>query len=106
MLRKLISFDAQSKELTLELREEGGVEFTARKAGSGSPINFIIAIEVIGDGRGSLLSMELDENGKGFLPRALAGSTLKFLADDCEPTIIESWKGNELGLQLEAASAH
>jgi hypothetical protein len=106
MLRKRISFDTQSKELTLELREEGGVDFTARKAGSGSPINFIIAIEVIGDGRGSLLSMELDQNGKGSLPRALAGSTLKFLADDCEPTVIESWKGNELDLQLEPASTH
>jgi hypothetical protein len=105
MLRKRISFDAQSKELTLELREEGGVEFTARKAGSDSPINFIIAIEVIGDGRGSLLSMELDENGKGFLPRALAGSTLKFLADECEPAVIETWKGKKLDLLLEPASA-
>jgi hypothetical protein len=106
MLRKRISFDAQSEELTLELREESGIELTASKAGSGSPINFIIAIEVIGDGRGSLLNMQLDENGKGFLPTALAGSTLKFLADDCEPTIIESWKGNKLDLQLEPASTH
>ena len=105
MLRKRISFGADSKELTLELNEESGVEFTARKAGSGSPIKFIVAIEVIGDGRGSLLNLELDQEGKGHLPRALAGSTLKFLPDcDCEPIVVENWNGSSLDLQLEPVS--
>jgi hypothetical protein len=105
MLRKRISFDVHSKELTLELREEKGVEVTAHKAGSDRPPQILVAIEVIGPGRGSLLNLQLDNDGKAYLPRALAGSTLKFLADDCEPTVVENWNGSSLDLQCERAGA-
>jgi hypothetical protein len=60
---------------------------------------------VIGSGMGSVVRVELDDDGRGYLPSALAGSTLKFMAPECKPTVIDSWDGNSLDLRLERASA-
>ena len=101
MHRKRISFGARTKELTIQLREERGIEVTAHEAGTERPLRELIAIEVIGAGRGSLLRLQLDEEGVGYLPSELAGSTLRFIALNCEPTVVDSWNGNRLDLQLE-----
>jgi hypothetical protein len=103
MFRRRISYEAQAPELTVELREERGVEVTAREKTSGTPVRSLVALEVVGLGRGSLVRLRLDDDGKGYLPRALAGSTLKFVAPECKPTVIDSWDGNSLDLQLERA---
>jgi hypothetical protein len=105
MHRKHISYDTSSKELTIRLREEPGVQLTARAAVSGAPLRQLIAIEVIGAGRGSLLRLQLDEDGKGYLPSALAGSTLRFMAPGQEPAVIDSWSGNRLDLEFQRAGA-
>jgi hypothetical protein len=49
--------------------------------------------------------VELDDDGRGYLPRALAGSTLRFIAPECKPTVIDSWDGNSLDLRFERAGA-
>ncbi|HSD74819.1 MAG TPA: carboxypeptidase regulatory-like domain-containing protein [Steroidobacteraceae bacterium] len=101
MFRKRISYESKPAELQVQLREERGVRVTARQAASGTPANQLIAIEVIGTGRGSLLRLQLDDEGTGYLPSALAGSTLKFVALGCEPTMIDRWNGDELDLELK-----
>jgi hypothetical protein len=103
MHRKRISFDTGSKELTIRLREETGVEVTAHEAGR--PLRQLIAAEVLGTARGALLRLQLDDDGRGRLPSALAGSTLRFVAPGCEPTVIEAWNGSKLELQLERMKA-
>jgi hypothetical protein len=105
MFRKHISFDPQTPELTVRLREERGVEVAAHEAVSGNPVKSLVAVEVIGSGMGSVVRVELDDDGRGYLPSALAGSTLKFVAPDCIPTDVEGWDGNSLDLRLERASA-
>jgi hypothetical protein len=99
MVRKHISLGTNSADLELVLREERGVEVTAREAVSGTPVR---AIEVIDNGRGSL-TLYLDKDGVGYLPSALAGSTLRFMTRCCEPTVIEAWNGGRLELQLKRA---
>ena len=74
---------------------------TARQAAT--PLKHLIAIEVIGAGRGSLLQLQLDEEGTGYLPSALSGSALRFMAPGCEPTTIDRWNGDELDLELKRA---
>jgi hypothetical protein len=101
--RKRISFDTNSKELTIRLREEPGIEVTAHEAGR--PLRQLIAAEVLGTARGTLLRLELDDEGMGRLPSALAGSTLRFIAPGCEPTVIEAWSGTKLELQFERSAA-
>jgi hypothetical protein len=105
MFRKHISFDPQTPELTVRLRAEPGVEVAAYEAVSGNPVKSLVAVEVIGSGMGSVVRVELDDDGRGYLPSALAGSTLKFMAPECKPTVIDSWDGNSLDLRLERASA-
>jgi hypothetical protein len=68
-------------------------------------VKSLVAVEVIGSGMGSVVRVELDDDGRGYLPSALAGSTLKFVAPDCIPTDVEGWDGNSLDLRLERASA-
>ncbi len=100
MVRKHISFVTNSADLELVLHEERGVEVTAREAVSGTPVR---AIEVIDDGRGSLLTLYLDKDGVGYLPGALAGSTLRFMAHGLEPTVIDHWNGSRIDLLFERA---
>jgi protocatechuate 3,4-dioxygenase beta subunit len=105
MLRKRISYDAQAPELTLHLREDLGVELTARDVSTGRPIRQLAAAEVIGAGRGTRLGLELDEDGKGYLPKGLAGSTLRFLANGYEIAVVDSWDGERLELQFVRTGA-
>jgi hypothetical protein len=105
MHRKRISFEASSTELTIQLREEPGVEVTAYVASEDSPftLTWMSVAEEIGSGKGVLLSLRLDGEGKSVLPRALAGSTLTFTAPGCEPTTVDTWNGSKLDLQFERA---
>ena len=97
MVRKHISFDANSTQLEFTLREERGVQVTAREAVSGTPVR---AIEVIDNGRGSL-TLYLAKDGVGYLPGALAGNTLTFMAHGMEPLVINDWNGSRIDLQFE-----
>lgn len=103
MFRQRISYETKPMELNIQLREDRGVRVTARQAAGGEPLKQLIAVEVIGAGRGSLLRLQLDDEGAGYLPSALSGSTLKFIAMGCEPTTIERWNGDQLDLELKRA---
>jgi hypothetical protein len=105
MHRQRLSFDTNSKEHTIRLREEPGVELTAHVADTDSPLRRLIAVEVIGTGRGTLLHLQMDDQGTGRLPTALAGSTLRFIAPGCQPITIDRWDGEKLELQLERTKA-
>jgi hypothetical protein len=104
--RKRVSFDTNSQPLTIRLSKEAGIEVTAREVGSDTPLRQLIAAEVLSRGRGTLLRLQLDDDGMGHLPRALAGSKLKFIGPSHEPTVIESWNGERLDLQLERMKSH
>jgi hypothetical protein len=103
MFRKRISYETKPVELNVQLREDRGVRVTARQAASGTPLKQLIAVEVIGAGRGSLLRLQMDDEGTGYLPSALSGSTLRFISMGCEPTTIDRWNGDPLELELKRA---
>lgn len=54
---------------------------------------------------GSGFRLHLDENGVGYIPRALAGSTLVFNARSYLPAVISDWGGEQLDVQFEKRSA-
>lgn len=105
MFRQRISYGSPVVGMTIRLRQSRGVEISARDADSGKPLQRIYAIEVIGDGNGSGLQLQLDENGIGHIPGALAGSTLSFSALGYVPVAIREWSGQKLDLQLERQKA-
>lgn len=100
MVRQRISYSAPTTGLTISLRQSRGIEITVREAGSGKPLRQVEALEMIGDGNGSKLQLRLDENGIGYIPEALTGSTLSFSAYRYAPTVIRAWSGQELDVQL------
>ena len=55
---------------------------------------------MIGVRNGTWLQVHLDENGVGYLPKALAGATLKFTAGGYVPVTISAWDGKRLDLKL------
>jgi hypothetical protein len=105
MHRERVAFDANARDLMIRLREESGVEVRAREAAGGRPLNWLIAVEAIGAGRGTYLHLQLDDKGTGHIPSALAGSTLRFSCPGYDPTVVESWNGTKLDLQLERTAA-
>jgi hypothetical protein len=101
MYRERISYSAATDGITLQLRPAKGVEVRLREAGSGLPIRNAQVRETI-DGRpGSGIRLHLDENGAGYIPRAMAGSTLTFYAGNYAPVVVSEWGGQELDVQFE-----
>jgi hypothetical protein len=100
MFRERISYSSP-KEMTIRLRQDGGVQIRARHAGSGKPLQSVFAIEMVGERNGSRLQLRLDQNGVGSIPSALQGSTISFSAFGYAPVVIRDWNGQSLDLQLE-----
>jgi hypothetical protein len=105
MYRDRISFGSGMDEMIIRLRQGKGVEIRMHEAVGGLPIRNAQLYESIGGRRGSGLVLHLDENGVGYIPRALAGSTLKFHAPPYAPAVVSDWNGEELDLQLEQQTA-
>ncbi|MFZ2507686.1 MAG: carboxypeptidase regulatory-like domain-containing protein, partial [Steroidobacteraceae bacterium] len=105
MFRERISYASPAADMTIRLRSNEGVEIRVRDARSGRPVQEVIAIEMIGDRNGSRLQLHLDESGTGYMPSALAGSTISFWAYGYGPTIIREWSGQPLDLQLQSQKA-
>ncbi len=101
MFRERISFSSPVADLTVPMRQDMGVEVRVREADSGKPLQQVFAVEMIGDRYGSELQLGLDDDGVGYIPSALAGSTLSFSAMGHAPTVIAGWSGQPLDLQLE-----
>ncbi len=105
MFRERISYGSPIADLTIRLRQGKGVEIRAHEAGSGKPLQSVYAIEMIGDRNGSRLQLHLDENGIGYIPSALAGSSISFSAFGYVPAVIREWSGQGLDLQLRRQKA-
>ena len=101
MFRKRISYTSPIADMTVRLRQETGAEVRAREADSGKPLKQLYATEMIGDRNGSRLQVHLNDKGVGYIPSALAGSTLSFSSYGYVPALIREWNGERLDLQLE-----
>jgi Protein of unknown function (DUF4242) len=100
MHRERISYGSPITGMTIRLRRAKGVEIRVHEAGSRKPLESVHAIEMIGDRNGSYLQLRLDENGTGYIPGALAGSTISFSAMGYVPTVVRNWSGEGLELTL------
>ena len=105
MFRRPFSYGSPVAGMTISLRQEMGVEIRAREASSGKPLQRIVAIELGGDHNGSRLQLQLDDDGMGYIPVALSGSTLSFSDFGYVPVVIRGWNGQRLDLQLERQKA-
>ena len=100
MFRDRISYASPIPDMTIELRRDVGVELRAHDAASGKSPPHVHAYEMIGARNVTWLQVHLDENGVGYLPKALAGATLKFTAGGYVPVTISAWDGKRLDLKL------
>ncbi len=101
MFRKRISYSSPVTGVTVRLRQEIGAQIRVRETASGKPLQQIFLIEKLGDRDGSRVDVHLDDAGQGYIPSALAGSTLSFSAMGYVPTMIRGWNGMSIDLQLE-----
>ena len=101
MVRKRIAYSAPVSDMTIRLRQETGAEISVHDAASGKPLSLIFANEMIGSSFGLTLRVDLDDDGVGYVPNALAGSTLSFAAEGYAETVIRGWDGQSLHLRLE-----
>lgn len=101
MFRQRVTYSSPVADMRVSLRQELGVEVRVREAGSGKPLQQVFALEMIGKHAGTSLHLRLDEDGKGYIPSALAGSTLSFSAGGYASALVPRWNGQRLDLQLE-----
>ena len=101
MIRERIAYESPVAGMTIRLRREMGVSIRVREAGSGKPVRQTYVIEQIGERNGIRLQLRLDDEGAGYIPGALAGSTLSFFTSGYVPAVVRSWNGQALDLQLE-----
>jgi hypothetical protein len=100
LFRERISYNLPATEMTVHLRPDSGVAVSVRDAASGKPLRGIYAFEKLGERNGMQLELQLDENGVGHIPGALAGSTLVFAAQGYTSSTIAEWNGEELDVRL------
>ena len=105
MYRERISYGAATDAMTIRLRAGRGVAIRLYEAGSGRAIRNVQVSESIGGRPVTGLRLRLDENGVGYLPSGLAGSTLTFRARAYVPAMVAHWNGQELELQLQPQPA-
>ena len=101
MFRERISFASPVADMTIGLRQNTGVEIRAHNARSGKPLPELFAFEMLGDRNGSKLQVHLDKDGIGYIPSALAGSTISFWANGYAPALVPEWSGQRLDLQFQ-----
>ena len=100
MFRDRLTYSSPVADMTIELQRDAGVELRAHDAASGKTLSRVYAAETIGDRRGVVLVVELDEDGVGYIPRALAAATLTFTTGDYAALTIPAWDGRRLDLKF------
>lgn len=105
MFRKRISYDSAVAAMTISLRRDMGVEVRVHESTGGKPLQEILVFEMVGDRNGSRLQLHLDDDGMGYLPAALSGSTLSFSTSGYLPVVIGGWNGEALDLQFSRQKA-
>lgn len=101
MHREKISYSSPITNKTIALRKGGGVKVTVRRASFGGPLERFYMRETLPDTAGGIgLWVTVDRDGVGYLPSALAGSSLKISFSGAPPVVIEKWNGQSLDLKL------
>lgn len=102
LYREPFSFSAPVADMTIRLDQGKGVEAQVRDAISGKPLRSmnLHAVETIRGRHGISFNVTLDENGVGYVPSGLAGSTLSFGADGYAVAEVRDWSGDELRLKF------
>jgi len=100
MYRERIVYDTPVADKTVRLRKTTGVEVRAH-SDRGEPLRLLGVAEVIpGNEREINLQIPLDREGMGFLPSALAGSTLRIYGSGPNPIVVRQWDGHSLDLKF------
>lgn len=100
MYRERIVYDSPVTNKTISLRKSGGIEVRARKE-NGEQQRWINVLESIpGNDREIGFHIPLNRDGVGFLPGALAGSTLSIYGGTQRPIVIRQWDGQSLDLKF------
>jgi hypothetical protein len=99
--RERIDYNSPLTDMTIKLRPSVGVELKAHMAESGAAVRQLYVIERLdsSDGMGIYISMQLDENGVGALPKGLAGSTLEINSAG-HVLVVRDWDGLPLDLKF------
>lgn len=102
LYREPFSFSAPVADMTIRLDQGKGVEAQVRDAINGKPLRSmnLHAVETIRGRHGISFNVTLDENGVGYVPSRLAGSTLSFGADGYAVAEVRDWSGDELRLKF------
>jgi hypothetical protein len=101
MFRERITYSSPITTKTVRLRPSNGVEIKAQVVATGRPRNWLFVVEKSGETlRGISLRVQLDENGVGSLPSALAHSTLEIHGGGPTPTVVKEWDGQSLDLKF------
>jgi hypothetical protein len=101
LYRGPLAYGSPISDLTINLRPSRGVEIKVLDASSGKAVNSVSAVEVINGENGVIMRLNLDQNGVGYVPSALAGSTLKFTALGYLPTEVTAWNGEGLEINMQ-----
>lgn len=101
MQREKISYSSPITNKAITLRKSAGVEVRVQSAPNGPEIRQLFISEKMPDSDyGIGLSIALDGEGIGYLPSALAGSTLSIARSGARPIVIEKWNGQSLELKF------
>lgn len=100
LFRERIDYAAPVTDMTIKLRPGSGVEIKAHRADTGAALRELQVTEYLdGGAMGIIISMQLDEDGVGSLPKGLAGSTLSISSVGRE-MVVREWDGQPLDLQF------
>jgi hypothetical protein len=101
MQREKISYSSPITNKKIALRRSAGVEVRVQSASEDTQIRQLFVSERMPDSDyGIALSCPVDREGIGYLPSALAGSTLKIQPSGSQPIVIEKWNGQSLDLKF------
>lgn len=101
LYREKIAYDTPLTNRKVTLRRGSGVEVRAQSAaGKEQARGFTISERIPNNEQGVQLWIPLDREGVGYVPSALAGSTLKFYGADRKEIVIEEWDGQSIELKL------
>jgi hypothetical protein len=103
MVRKPIAYESPVTDMTLRLRRDPGIAISVRSDATTRHLQHIYVVEKVGERSGIRLVVPLSEDGEGYLPSALANSTLSFAVGDFKPIVVDPWNGERLDLRLERA---
>jgi hypothetical protein len=100
LFRERMDYATPVTDKTIKLRPGTGVEIKAHMTGTGAAVRELQLTEYVeGGGLGIVMSMQLDENGIGSLPKGLAGSSLE-IDGGGRQIVVREWDGQPLDLKF------